>query len=100
MTLVSSFTITNKNEYSVELTHDDKTVEKLEPGQTSVHLKEIGVYKALAPWATLPEPPPPPIVLLQVHVSRLLGAHDKTFTTTRTNGNFLMALDFAGQIEA
>lgn len=59
------------------------------------------MYQALAPYQTLPELlPPPPIVLLQVNVSRLLGAHDKAFITTRNNGNFSVTIDFEGQIEA
>jgi hypothetical protein len=82
------------------LTHDGKKIEELKPGQTSGPLSETGLYEALAPFITLPEPPPPPIVLLTVTVSRLIGAQDKTFVTHRNSGNFSVAIEYEGVIEA
>jgi len=81
------------------LWYGGKIVERLKRGQTSSHYSEPGVYQAEYMFVIEPPTPGPPEpgpieVLLEVKVSRIKDASDNTYTTTRNNGSFSVAVDF------
>jgi hypothetical protein len=90
------FTITNKTNLSVSLSYNGKIFADLDPGQTSDHFADIGMYQVLA--IIDPLPPPSPSVLLEVDVTLPFNAQDKTYTTSRNllNFNFLVEIDYEG----
>jgi len=96
--LFSSFTVGNNNDFAVELLRDIRVLEVLQPGELSRQYFEPGVYTArrlLLQRHGLPPPPPQREVLLEVRVSYVSREPDKTYTTTRNNGNFSVDVTFA-----
>jgi len=92
--LFSSFTVGNNNDFVVELLRDEKPLEVLQPGELSRQYFDPGVYKAVRVF--VPRPPlPRREVLLEVKVSWVSSEPDKTYTTTRVNGNFSVEVTYA-----
>jgi len=87
--LHSSFTVTNKNKYIVLFQRDGSELETLEPGQTSKQYSDTGAYK-VEPFRL----PPSQDTLAEIDVTRLLGALDNTYKTTRyVDGNIGVNID-------
>jgi len=104
--LNSYFTVTNKTEYTVllELREPDGsevTLETLHAGKTSKHYSGTGAYRVVPLFAPLPEPPLPVKILAEITVTRLLGAPDNTYTTSRSDiGYILVEIHYEGEPEA